>query len=577
MLAEITIRDFAIIHDLTIEFAPGFNVLTGETGAGKSIILDAMSLLLGGRADSDVVRSGAEAAYIEGVFSLDARARRRIEPILEQEGLEGESPDLLTLAREVRREGRSVARVNGRSVTLGLLSQIGEGLVDIHGQSEHLSLLRPASHLDLLDRYGGLEEQRTAFAQIVAQIKEVRRELGDLLDNEEALARRAELLAYQVEEINAARLSPGEESELRDEAKRLANAEQLAALTEEAYRALYESEGEGQSSAIDLLSQAALALERLAKIDPAIGPQAEGAEALSIQAQELAHALRAYREGIEFSPERLREVEERLDLIARLRRKYAADDIAGILAYAEQAAAELEGIEHSEERIEELRAEEGRLLGQAGQVGAALSHARVSAADHLAQAVEGELADLRMDARFEVAIEQMDDPRGVPVGNWRAAFDESGIDRVEFLIAPNVGEPLKPMARIASGGETSRLMLALKAVLTRADHTPSLIFDEIDSGIGGRIGAVVGGKLWGLARDHQVLVVTHLPQLAGFADQHLKVYKIVEGERTLALVASLDEAGRVAELAEMLGAETESAAQSAREILDYVRGVKQAS
>jgi DNA repair protein RecN (Recombination protein N) len=577
MLTEITIRDFAIIHDLTIEFAPGFNVLTGETGAGKSIILDAVSLLLGGRADSDVVRSGAEAAYIEGVFSLDARARRRVEPILEQEGLEGESPDLLTLAREVRREGRSVARVNGRSVTLGLLSQIGEGLVDIHGQSEHLSLLRPASHLDLLDRYGGLEEQRAAFAQIAAQIRAVRRELGDLLDNEEALARRAELLAYQVEEINAARLSPDEESELRDEAKRLANAEQLAALTEEAYRALYESEGEDQPSAIDLLSQAALALERLAKIDPGIGQQAEGAEALSIQAEELARSLRAYQEGIEFSPERLREVEERLDLIARLRRKYTADDIAGILAYAEQAAAELEGIEYSEERVEELRAEEGRLLGQAGQVGAALSHARVSAADHLARAVEGELADLRMDARFEVAIEQVDDPQGVPVGDWRAAFDESGIDKVEFLIAPNVGEPLKPMARIASGGETSRLMLALKAVLTRADHTPSLIFDEIDSGIGGRIGAVVGGKLWGLARDHQVLVVTHLPQLAGFADQHLKVYKIVEGERTLALVAPLDEAGRVAELAEMLGPETESAAQGAREILDYVRGVKQAS
>ncbi len=574
MLAEITIKDFAIIDQLTLQFSHGFNVLTGETGAGKSIILDAVSLLLGGRADSEMVRTGASVAVVEGIFVLhEGPILEHVDAILAREELQGEAPDVLTLCREVRSEGRSISRVNGRTVTLNLLREVAEGLVDIHGQGGHLSLLKPALHIDLLDRYGGLEEQRAAFARLAHQVNEVRAELGALLADEETLARRAELLGYQVEEITAARLKRGEDDDLRDEARRLGNAEQLAELTGEAYRAIYGDE-EGSSTS-DHLGQAAGALAQLVKIDAGAGNLAELAEALSIQAEELGRSLADYQESIEFDPARLREVEIRLELINALRRKYRCETIEELLKAAQEAQEELEAIEHSGERIEELQALEDRLLHEIGEQGAALSRARSSIAGELSSAVEVELADLRMkEARFGVSIEQVDDPNGAVVGEERVAFDATGIDQVEFLIAPNVGEPLKPIARIASGGETSRIMLALKAVLSRADETPTLIFDEIDQGIGGRIGAVVGQKLWSLAPEHQVMVVTHLPQLAGFGDAHFKVEKQVVEQRTITQVTLAKGEERLDELTIMLGAEAESARQSAQEILEYVAQVK---
>lgn len=575
MLSEITIKDFAIIDQLTLQFAPGFNVLTGETGAGKSIILDAVSLLLGGRADVENVRTGTEAAIVEGIFLLTpGPVREHVEAILAREGLEGDSPDVLILSREVRRGSRNICRVNGRMVTLGLLQEIGERLIDIHGQSEHLSLLKPSTHLELLDRYGNLLEQREAFAALVRQVEAVRAEIRDLTTNEEARRRRAEMLAYQVEEVNAANLRPGEEELLEEEARRLANAEQLAELTREAYLALSEADEAGLS-ANDRLTQAAAALARLVKIDPSIAPLAELAESLSVQAEELARGLADYEEAIEFNPARLQEAELRLDLIRSLKRKYHCETIEDLLKATEAAQQELQSLEHSSERLETLLAEEARLLEEIGRQGMVLSEARRQAAEALSRAVEVELDDLRMaEARFGVAVEQADDPHGAPVGERRLAFDRTGLDRVQFLIAPNVGEPLKPFAKIASGGETSRIMLALKTVLSRADQTPTLIFDEIDSGIGGRIGAVVGHKLWSLARDHQVLVVTHLPQLAGFADAHFKVEKHVKGQRTVAQVIPLKHEMRIEELTAMLGAEAESARQSAEELLRYVEEVK---
>jgi DNA repair protein RecN (Recombination protein N) len=576
MLKEITINDFAIIDMLKMSFAPGFNVMTGETGAGKSIILDAVSLLLGGRADSDSVRSGAQTALIEGTFDLRSEPlRTRINAILSREGLEGDDPDTLLLSREVRKGGRTICRVNGRTTTVGLLQEIGEGLVDIHGQSEHLSLLKPAFHLDLLDRYGGLTGQREAFGKLAKEVSEVRAELHELLSSEEARQQRADMLAYRVQEIEAADLKPGEDQELADEAKRLANAEQLSELSGEAYRSLNMAQ-EGLS-ANDLLSEAALALSRLARIDGTAAELASIAESLSIQAEELSSSLADYQETLEFNPESLQQAEIRLDLINSLKRKYGCETIEELLAAGEAARAELEAIEGSDERIERLREQEARLLAEIGEQGAALSRARSTVADTLSKAVESELADLRMvDARFGVSIEQVDDPNGAIVGDYRVGFDRTGIDQVEFLIAPNLGEPLKPIARIASGGETARIMLALKTVLSRADQTPTLIFDEIDAGIGGRIGAVVGHKLWSLSGEHQVLVVTHLPQLAGFGDAHFKVDKEVSEKRTVTRVHPLDEESRVDELTVMLGAEAESARQNAQELLRYVEGVKQA-
>jgi DNA repair protein RecN (Recombination protein N) len=576
MLTELTIRDFAIIDNLTLTFAPGFNVLTGETGAGKSIIMDAVSLILGDRADTTVIRSKAEAAHVEGIFAIaDIPAQTYLEGILAREGLEGDALGTLVLAREVRDNGRSICRVNGRMTTLAILKEIGEELVDIHGQSEHLSLLRPATHVNLLDRYGGLEKPRATVAGLAEQVEEVRRELHELLADEEALRRRAELLAYQLEEISVADLQPGEDEALREETRRLASAEQLALHTSEAYDALFESEGR-QLSANDLLSIASEALAKLAQIDPALKELADQAAELCVSAEELARSVRTYQKNIEFSPERLQEAEERLTLINSLKRKYGGQSIEDVLAHGARAEQELARIEHSEERTQELREQEASLLAEIGKAGAALSAARKEAAQALAGAVEAELADLNMEgARFEVAMDQTDDPTGAPVGDRTLAFDRTGIDQVEFYIAPNVGEPLHPIARTASGGETSRIMLALKTVLSRADQTPTLVFDEIDAGIGGRIGAIVGEKLWRLANDHQVLVVTHLPQLAGFGDEHFKVEKVIQKGRTLTRVHPLKTEERIAELSEMMGKETaESAQQTTREYLDYVRRIK---
>jgi DNA repair protein RecN (Recombination protein N) len=574
LLVELNIKNFAIIDELNLRFSPGFNVLTGETGAGKSIIIDAVSTLLGGRAESEYIRAGTAESQVEGIFHLDEAMQAAILPLLKEDGLEGEDEKTLILAREIRRSGRNICRVNGRAITLGTLERIAQRLVDIHGQSEHLSLLRVREHVNLLDRYADLWPLRSQVADKVSALRQVQRELKELLRDERELARRADLLEYQVQEIAAARLEVGEEEDLEAERNRLANAERLTEWTDEAYRALGEGE-EGQPSAIDLLGLVVRNLTSLEKIDPSLAERRRVAEEVSYQLEDLTQSLRAYRDQIEYDPVRLRQVEERLDLIHSLKRKYG-DSIEEILAFGQQAQRELEAITHSEERVEELQAEEDRFLHEIGDWAAQLSAQRQEAGGRLSAAIEAELGDLNMErARFGVSIEQSEDAEGVWVGDKRYAFDSTGIDRVEFLIAPNVGEPLKPMVKIASGGETSRLMLALKTVLSAADETPTLIFDEIDQGIGGRVGGVVGYKLWGLSPKHQVLCVTHLPQLAGYGDIHYKVDKKVVGERTVAFVQELEMDGRLEELAQMLGTATEVTRQSAQEILKEVKKAKE--
>jgi DNA repair protein RecN (Recombination protein N) len=613
LLGELRIRDFAIIDELQWSFVPGFSVLTGETGAGKSIIVDAVELVLGGRADSTVLRAGADRAIVEATFRLALEQRAAIDSVLEREGLEGDDPNLLLLGREVRQSGRSVSRVNGRAVTLALLREVAQGLVDIHGQSEHLSLMRVREHANLLDRYAELWPLRVQVAELVRQVRAVRRELADLLRSEQELAHRADLLQFQIGEIGAAVLQPGEEEELLAEQLRLGNAEQLAALAGEALRALEEGESETETPAVlDLLGTALRAVEGLARVDPALEPQLRAAESVNYQVEELIAHLRGYRERVEYNPRRLQEVQDRLALVRRLERKYGTT-IPDVLAYAEQAARELDAITHSEERIAELRTEEERLLAELGRLALELSRRRREAAQRLAAGIEEELGDLRMEgSRFAVDFQWDEDPQGVPLPEQvsglrfqvsslgveqtevqgvesgtlaRVAFDLFGIDRVEFLVSPNPGEPVKPLAKIASGGETSRLMLALKTVLSRVDETPTLVFDEIDQGIGGRIGATVGQKLWGLAAGtepgglrHQVLCVTHLPQLAAFGDVHFRVGKQLErteaGERTVTRVRELQGQARVAELAQMLGASGEAAYRSAEEILEQVARCK---
>jgi DNA repair protein RecN (Recombination protein N) len=575
MLAELHIRDFAIIDDLTLEFGPGFVVFTGETGAGKSILIDAVEVLLGGRAEVTMIRSDSAAAVVEGTFRLAGGAGGEVRALLESEGLL-EDADTLTLGREIRREGRTVGRVNGRAVSVGLLRSLGELLVDVHGQSEHLSLLRVREHLNLLDRYAQVDALLLEYAAGYGALDGLRRELKQLREAERDAARRGEMLAYQINEIEAASLRPGEEAELLEERVRLANAEQLAGLAERAIGALDET-AENRLPASDLLGEAAEAVAALTRIDASLAGVDAEAQALVEQAGDLARRLRVYREGIESSPKRLDEVEERIGLIRSLQRKYG-ETIEAVLARAAAARQELDAITHAEERIAQLEKEEAKRLKELGAIGDRLSRTRQAAGEKLGRAIEAELSDLRMaGARFSVDLSWDDDPAGVPVGERRVSFGPTGLDRVEFLVAPNPGEGLKPLVKIASGGETSRMMLGLKGVLARADQTPTLIFDEIDQGIGGRVGAIVGRKLWGLARSHQVLCVTHLPQLAAFGDQHFKVEKGVTRGRTSTSVKPLEDATRIEELAQMLGAVSETGERSAAELLQQAEEAKQAA
>jgi DNA repair protein RecN (Recombination protein N) len=574
MLAELNISNLAIIEQLNLKFAPGFNALTGETGAGKSIIIDAVGLLLGSRAQTDLIRAGADMTMVEGIFILDTHEHELLGPLLEEFGLTAED-DALILARELHRAGRNVCRVNNHAVTLSVLQQIGDRLVDIHGQSEHLSLLRVREHIDFLDRYGSLWDERAALAKQVRGLRKLRQELRDLQRDARETARRIDRLTYVVEEITAASLKLGEEETLKQERDLLGNAEVRANLADQAYRGLY-GEGEEVKGALDLVAEAAQAVLALEKYDQTIRATIEQSETAQALLDDLARTLRAYRDNVEFNPERLAQVDERLDLIFRLKRKYG-DSIEEVLRFARESSEELSIITHSEERISELREQEGRMLREVGGRAEALSKARQEAASRLSREIERELMDLGMEkARFGVSINHGEDANGLIVGNARLAFDATGTDRVEFLVSPNPGEPLKPLAKIASGGETSRLMLAMKAVLGAADRTPTLIFDEIDQGIGGRTGGIVGRKLWGLtaARNgdyrHQVICVTHLPQIASYGDAHFRIHKEIVGERTITLVSELRAARRVDELAQMLGTATDTTRRGAREMLAEV-------
>lgn len=569
MLTELRIENFAIIDRLELELQSGLITFTGETGAGKSIIIDAVETLLGGRAEASMVRSGAERAFVEGTFRVSESIKAELNAILEREDLL-DDPEYLTVGREIRSNGRSTARVNGRSVSAALLKEIGEFLVDVHGQSEHLSLLRPSQHLGLLDSYSGCADLLADYGKSYTKLQAIRRELNELRLAERDAARRIDMLTYQIEEIEAARLRPGEEEELKEERNRLANAEGLASLVQEALQIL--DEGETETPALtDLFGQLIRALNGLAKLDPSQADLSDEAEGLFDGLSELSRSLRAYLENIEFNPKRLDQVEERLALIHTLQRKYG-DSIEAVLSFAEEARQQLDSITHSAERIEILEAEEEETLKELGRLGSSLSQKRHQIAEELSRAIETELADLNMShTRFEVKFEQREDPEGAPLEDGRrVAFDSSGLEKVEFLIAPNPGEGLKPLAKIASGGETSRLMLALKNVLVNADHVPTLIFDEIDQGIGGRVGAIVGQKLWELSHQHQVLCITHLPQLAAFGSQHFHVMKQIVDGRTTTQVKALQGEKRVLELAQMFGEVSEGTLQSANEMLAAV-------
>jgi DNA repair protein RecN (Recombination protein N) len=560
MLDELRIENFAIINKLEIRFKSGLVIVTGETGAGKSIILDAIMALVGGRVDANMVRSGAERASLEAIFSIPTQTRSEIIEILKREELDEGEP-FVTLGREIRGEGRSVARVNGRSVNVSLLKELGHFLVDIHGQSEHLSLLDERSHLGLLDRYAVTQAELADYQVSYKKLTGIRRELNSLRDLENESARRMELLSFQVNEIEAAQLKEGEEEELDQERSRLANAESLSSSAQQALALLDEGLPD-TSSAVDLIGQASQLLASLARIDTSQQDLAAQVEAVNAQLAEVNLDLRGYLDEIEFNPRRLEQVENRLELIHQMKRKYGGS-VEAAIEYGKTTRMQLENIANAAERIAELEKDEAAVLQEAKNSAQKLTEKRKTAAQLLGSAVESELADLSMPgARFSVSFDQ-----GAQTTAANDQFTENGIDQVEFLIAPNPGEGVKPLVKIASGGETSRLMLALKNVLAGVDFVPTLVFDEIDQGIGGRVGFIVGEKLWHLGVNHQVMCVTHLSQLAAFGEQHFRVRKLIVDDRTLTEVEELDDTARIVELAQMTGSMSESNLTAAQEML----------
>ncbi len=583
MLVELSIQNIAIIDRLRVTFEPTLNALTGETGAGKSIIIDALGAVVGGRTSPDMLRTGEERARIEAVFDLGDRNDSALTALLDEAGIEHEDGTLI-LARDLQSNGRSVARINGQTVTVGLLGRVGERLVDIHGQSAHLSLLRPATHLDFLDAYAGLLERRAQLAALVTRVRRIRAERDELEQDDRELARRTDLLRFQVDEIASASLEPDEDEALRAERHRLSNASNLQVIADTVYRTLREGTPPRGTSVVEGLRDVAKNLGELAKLDPALAEAESEVDEMVYLLEDVAATVRTYRDTVEDNPARLADVEDRLALIRDLERKYGGT-VEEVLAFGEEAQRELAALEGSEERLAQLRVEEATVLRQIGERAGKLSQARQKAASRLAKAVEAEIAHLAMGrTRFTVFQSQEDDPEGAPIGSEdghdrHLAFDARGVDRVEFLIAPNAGEAPKPLARIASGGETARLMLALKSVLAAADATPTLVFDEVDVGIGGRSGQVVGETLSSLARTHQVLCITHLAQVAAFADGHFRIIKRDVRGRTISDVERLDEPERIEELAAMLDGVpiTPVARASARDLAERAAAQKAAS
>jgi DNA repair protein RecN (Recombination protein N) len=531
-LRELTVENLAVVERVRLALDPGFTVLTGETGAGKSLVVDAVALVLGARASTDQVRAGADAAHVEAVF--DAPSVDGDDPMAD---LVAEGEGTVIIRREIGADGRSLARLNDRSVTVGGLASVGARLGEIHGQHEQQRLLEPSRQLALLDGFGGHDELLTAVGEAHRAWRSTVAAAAELLTDAHELARRVELLRHQVDEIAAAAPRHGEDAELEAQLRAAEHAETIARAANEAVRSLRDDAGAGES-----LGVVERGLLTAAGHDERFGPLADRAAALSAEAAELARDVAAAAEGVDLDPVSRAAAEERLSLLYDLRRKYG-DSLESVVRFGEQAGAELDRLENQEADRHRLRGEEVARRSTLEAAAEELRAARRTVADSLSTAVNSELPPLGLPANaFGVMLEPVD-------------IGPAGGDRVTFSFAPNPGEPPRPLSRIASGGEASRLALALEVVLAAADDTALLVFDEIDAGVGGRNASALGERLHALSRFHQVLCVTHLPQVAAWADAHLVVGKRVDGERTTTEVRVLDADGRAAELAAMLAGE----------------------
>jgi len=548
MLKELHIKNFAIIDQLRVEFAPGLNIFTGETGAGKSIVVDALNLALGERASVDLIRTGCEEAVVEAAFELDHDGTKEAATLLAEQGIATNSGEDLIVRRVLSASGKNKVYINGSLANLATLAALGANLADIHGQHEHQSLLSLERQREMLDSFGMLDGLREELANTYHRLQNVRKELVGLEAGERDRAQREDMLRFQKNEIEAATLKPGEDEELANEQKVLANSEKLAGLSRAADEALYSSDG----SVLSGLKKAMSDLEAIAAIDSRLAPVLELCEAGRAQLEEAAREVSSYAGGLEFDPGRLEQINDRLDLIRKLKKKYGAT-IEEITAFGIAASDELERMERSTEEIERLKTEIQTIKSGLTAEAQELTKRRIAAARELERKIETELGHLGMK-KTVLSVKITQEPGDDTLDGHK--LGPRGADRVEFLIAPNPGEEPKPLAKIASGGELSRIMLALKTILVEGDGIPTLVFDEVDAGIGGAVAEEVGKKLRRVATKRQVFCITHLAQIASMATSHYGVAKSVKKDRTSTEVRLLGEKERVDEIARMLGGKT---------------------
>ncbi len=573
MLVELRVSNFGIIERIHWHPGQGLNVITGETGAGKSLVIDAVETLLSGKADEGVVRHGADEAFLEAVFDIPEQGiSSSLYEMLTENGLLEPGEHTLVISGEIRRQGRSTYRVNGKTVSRGLLGRIGRRLVDIHGQSEHLSLLNQDFHLDFLDAYAHTTLLKREFGNKAVQLFQTEQELRAIDEQGKERVRQEEFLRFQIDELRRAALEEGEEEALQKERARHASSEKLKAASHEAYLAISGDDSPTSGTpALEKLDEAARALQKLAGLDDTTKSQLEYIQEVENGLREVAHDILDYRDRIEYDPQRLQEIELRLELIRDFKRKYG-QTIAEMLAYLDKAEKQLAAISTSGERRKQLENERYSLKKEMGEIAARLSGKRTDAARKLMTEVNHELKELDMpQVNFEIFITRHESKEGIPVPDGNVyAFTKEGVDIVEFRASTNPGEPLKPLAMIASTGEISRFMLALKSALAEVDNIPVLIFDEIDVGVGGRSGEIVGKKLWNIARHRQAICITHLPQIAVFADAHYSVLKKRAGDRTISQIELLQDDDRIKEIATMLSGPqyTETSTRNAREHLE---------
>lgn len=572
MLLKLHIKDFALIDDIEINFKDGLNILTGETGAGKSIIIDAIGVLIGERASSEYIRTGKQSSIVEAVFDCN---NDNITKILEEYGIEKED-DLLFIDREITSQGRNFCHINGKIVPTSVLKRVGKHLIDIHGQHQHQSLLDSQNHLQLLDLLGS-----EAIAEAKKQVSEFYREYRHLIGMIQEMDRKRsefnkqrDRLKFEVDEIEKAALKPNEDVLLEEEKQILENSEKIFQVLESSYNILYR--GEDAPSIVDNINKIINGFEEIKSYYKSVYSSLDFLKNALYEFEDLASNIRALRDSIEFDPQRLDEIQLRLELIDRLKSKYNMN-IGELIEYKKQAAARLEEVYNIDEEINDLNIKLKDIVSKLTEKALHLHSLRVQTAAKLESDISKELKDLGMkDVKFSVNFTQGPDDNGMEADKSKVNLTEEGFDRVEFMISTNPGEPLKPLSKIISGGETSRIMLALKNIMAKVDNIPCLIFDEIDTGIGGRTAQIVGEKLSMVARSHQVLCVTHSPQIASLGDSHFLIKKQTLDGTTFTQVLELTGSERVKELARMLGGAkiTENTLTHAKEMLEMAKKTK---